>query len=66
MDGDFDNDLVESFKDDLDLDECLEVVECSFAELEASDALSGRDWDLLNAFTQHSTGENKTCRLKQA
>ena len=67
----FDDDLAETFEDNLDvsfvddLDKCLEVFECTFAELQASDARSGRDWDVLYAFSQHSTGDNKTCRLKR-
>lgn len=49
LEGGFDDDSAETFDGDLDesfvddLDECLEAVECFLAELEASDALSGRD-----------------------
>jgi hypothetical protein len=49
----FDGDLAETFEGDLDesfeddLDECLEVVDCFFAEPEASGPSSSKNWDVL-------------------
>jgi hypothetical protein len=61
LDGVFDDDLTKTFNDDLDeafeddLDEYCEATECFLVELEASDAFSGGDWDVLHDFTQLST-----------
>jgi hypothetical protein len=49
----FGDDLAETFEDDSDesfedgIDKYLGVAECFLAELEASDPLSCKDWDVL-------------------
>jgi hypothetical protein len=61
LEGVFDDDLAKTFDDGLDeafeddFDEYFEAIECFLVELEASDAFSGGDWDVLHDFTQLSS-----------